>query len=178
MPPSSTTLDSAFCLDALDEALCLFGKPDIFNLDQSRRRNSRSIIRGGSTKRWLTGRRRKFMADKRTEVSEPYAQRDRTSSQKYRGASDDLPLEIRPRKLDRVVDAFLDGPGARARTFEHRWRMEGLSGQLGMHRCRLLVGRGEDINFRLDTLEKAARALGKHLELSFRYNFRPGSSIG
>ena len=27
---------------------------------------------------------------------------------------------------------------------------------------------GEEINPRLDTLEKAARALGKHLELSFR----------
>jgi predicted transcriptional regulator len=28
--------------------------------------------------------------------------------------------------------------------------------------------RGDDINPRLDTLEKAARAMGKHLELSFR----------
>lgn len=30
----STTLDSAFCLDALDEALRLYGKPQIFNSDQ------------------------------------------------------------------------------------------------------------------------------------------------
>lgn len=29
----STTLDSAFCLDALDEALGLYGKPDTFNSD-------------------------------------------------------------------------------------------------------------------------------------------------
>lgn len=30
----SVTLDSAFCLEALDEALRLYGKPDIFNSDQ------------------------------------------------------------------------------------------------------------------------------------------------
>jgi putative transposase len=30
----SPTLDGAFCLDALDEALRLYGKPDIFNSDQ------------------------------------------------------------------------------------------------------------------------------------------------
>ena len=30
----STTLDGAFCLEALDEALQLYGKPDIFNSDQ------------------------------------------------------------------------------------------------------------------------------------------------
>ena len=30
----SVTLDSAFCLDALEEAIRLYGKPDIFNSDQ------------------------------------------------------------------------------------------------------------------------------------------------
>ncbi len=30
----SNTLDSLFCLDALDEAFCLYGQPEIFNTDQ------------------------------------------------------------------------------------------------------------------------------------------------
>jgi putative transposase len=30
----STTLDSSFCIDALEEALCLYGNPEIFNTDQ------------------------------------------------------------------------------------------------------------------------------------------------
>jgi putative transposase len=30
----SNTLDTSFCIDALDEALCRFGRPEIFNSDQ------------------------------------------------------------------------------------------------------------------------------------------------
>jgi putative transposase len=30
----SVTMDSAFCLEALDEAIQLYGRPDIFNSDQ------------------------------------------------------------------------------------------------------------------------------------------------
>ena len=30
----SNTLDTSFCLDALEEAIYLYGKPDIFNTDQ------------------------------------------------------------------------------------------------------------------------------------------------
>ena len=32
----SATLDSAFCLEALDEAIRLYGRPEIFNSDQGR----------------------------------------------------------------------------------------------------------------------------------------------
>ena len=31
----SVTLDNAFCLEALDEAIRLYGSPEIFNSDQS-----------------------------------------------------------------------------------------------------------------------------------------------
>ena len=32
--PLSNSMDVSFCLDALDEALARFGKPEIFNTDQ------------------------------------------------------------------------------------------------------------------------------------------------
>ncbi|PKN01528.1 MAG: hypothetical protein CVU77_04360 [Elusimicrobia bacterium HGW-Elusimicrobia-1] len=41
----SNTLESGFCLEALDEAFRLYGKPDIFNSDQSSQFTSEDFIK-------------------------------------------------------------------------------------------------------------------------------------
>ena len=53
----SNTMDAAFCVDALEEALARFGRPEIFNTDQGSQFTSRRLHRHdwrppGSRSRW------------------------------------------------------------------------------------------------------------------------------
>jgi len=41
----SNTMDTSFCIDALEDALARFGRPDIFNTDQGLQLISRSWVR-------------------------------------------------------------------------------------------------------------------------------------
>ena len=53
----SNSMDVSFCLDALDEALARFGKPEIFNTDQGSQFTSTAFTRrleaGGIGSRWM-----------------------------------------------------------------------------------------------------------------------------
>ena len=59
----SNTIDTAFCLEALQEALATFGKPEIFNTDQGRAVHQHGLHRPAS-RRWhthLDGRTRRWI---------------------------------------------------------------------------------------------------------------------